>query len=257
MKKLLIPSLSLGLLVNALLASQAFTLYVDNTTTHPNTADVTYEAGVVAPNTTPGGPSFVNFFTPDNNDNTFSAAYGTPSVVNFGTTTTVGGDPTKINNGVFAGGANSTVTFAFDLQNGSHSGGADTDPIAAQDAFDKFVVTGTLLGSVGYGAGGAGTSTAKVTFGSIFNQSATGLQQTTSTLATNPNNGLLAQYIQAKVGTQSYDIYINQVQDIPKPGQTLTISGYVRNSTVPEPGSMALLLGFGVTGAAFLRRRKK
>ena len=150
------------------------------------------------------------------------------------------------------------MTFAFDLQNGSHSGATDTDPVVAQDAFDSFLVTGSLSGSVGYGAGGAGNSTAKITFASIVNQSATGAQQVTSTLTTNPNNGLMAQFIRASIGGQSYDIYINQVQDIPKPGQTLTISGFILNtpSSVPEPGAMALLLGFGVTGAAFLRRRK-
>ena len=261
MKKLLIPSLSLGLLAKTILVSHAlaFTLYVDDATTHPNTADTTYDVGAGGTGATAGG--FTNFFTPDNPDNGFSKSLSTPTVVKFGTTQTLG-PPTGGASGTFAGGAASTVTFAFDLQNGQHSGPGDTDPIAAQDAFDSFVVTGTLTGKVSNGPSGptAGNSTTKITFSSIFDQTA----NTTSTLSTNPNNGFAALLIKATIGGQVYNIYLNQVQDIPKPtvpGQTpelTTISGYITTSNaVPEPGAMALLLGSGITGAALLRRRKK
>ena len=73
----------------------------------------------------------------------------------------------------------------------------------------------------------------------------------TSILTTNPNNGLAALLITADVGGQDYNIYLNDVQDISAPGKSsLSISGYIETSAVPEPGSLALLLGFGVTCTA-------
>ena len=256
MKKILIPSLSLGLLAKSILVSHAlaFTLYVDDMVTHPNAADTTYETGVATSNA-----KFSNIFTPDPGDNGISAAYTTPSVVNFGLTSTFSNSaPGTANTGTFSA-AGSTRTFAFDLQNGSHAGAADGDPDATQDAFDSFVVTGTLSGSVADDGAGSTASTTKVTFSQIKNQSATGSQQMFSTLKINPNNGLMAEFIEASIAGRTYDIYINQIQDIPAPGQQLTISGFITTPTsaVPEPGSMALLLGLGVSGTVLLRRRKK
>ena len=144
------------------------------------------------------------------------------------------------------------------MQNGIAPDGS-TAPPAANGAFDRFVVTGSLTGDVGYPTPGSGNSTTKITFSSITNLDATGTQQVTSFLTTNPNNGLAALYLKATVDGQEYDIFLNDVQDIAAPSQTsLSLSGYIQTSaSVPEPGSMALLLGLGVTCTALLRRRRK
>ena len=259
MKKILIPSLTLGLLAKALIASNAlaFTLYTNNAATNPvPSRDYATAGAVTGPNTVPSLPGYTNLFTPSNSGNNFGSAYAVPSVVKFGSTQTFGGSPTVVNSATFSGGASSTVNFTFDLQNGSHVGATDTNPIAAQGAFDRFVVAGSLTGSVGYANPFAGSSTTKITFASIKNLDD---PLATSVLAMNPNNLLPALYIKATIGGQGYDIYLNQVQDISAPGAPtpLTISGYVTTSAVPEPGSVALLLGLSVTGTALLRRRKK
>ena len=266
--RLLIPSLSLGFLVKTAVVSHAlaFTVYV-NPLDPANPVpfrDYNIDGALTGPNSNPAVQPYKNFFIPE-----FPAAgglavpYGSPSVVNFGDTQTVAGigavpANSVANSATFNGGPNSTVNYTFDLQNNVHIGGFT--PSAADDAFDRFVVTGSLTGSVGYadnGSGGVeGFSTTKITFSSIKNLDAGPGDQVTSFLTTNPNNGLAALFIHAKVGTQDYNIYLNEIQDITAPnGDVLSISGYIE--AVPEPGSMALLFGLGVTGAALLRRRKK
>ena len=266
--RILIPSLSLGLLVKTLVVSQAlgFTLFVNpngpGDTNPVPFRDYQIDGALTGPNSNP------SLITPTNNNGAYTnrflpkvpTAFTTPSVVAFGTTQTTGpaGADTVTNTAAFDGGATtaSVVNFTFDIQNGNFPG--TFTPSAANGAFDRFVVTGSLSGSVGYGTPGSGSSTSKITFSQIKNLDATGTQQVTSILATNPNNGLVAQFIQANIGGQSYDIYINNVQDISAPGKSaLSISGFVTTSAVPEPGAMALLLGLGVSGTVLLRRRRK
>ena len=80
----------------------------------------------------------------------------------------------------------------------------------------------------------------------------------TSTLTTNPNDGLAALEIVANIGGQNYDIFLDDIQDISAPGNNaLSLTGYITTADVPEPGSMALLLGIAVTGTALLRRRRR
>lgn len=257
--RILIPSLSLGLLVKTLVVSQAlaFTMYVDNQT--PPGRDYFTQGAKTGPNSVVGQPGYSNFLQPDNGG--LGQSYGTPSVVNFGTTQTFGGNPTVANNfGTFGGPAdsNSVVQFTFALQNDNSGNQDNPDPTTSGDPFDQFLVQGYLSGSVGYNAQKSGSSTTKITFTSIKNLSATGMQQTDAILGINPNNQLAALFIKATIAGHDYDIYLNQIQDISAPGKNaLSISGFVQDAAVPEPGSMALLLGLGVTGTALLRRRRK
>jgi len=260
--RLLIPSLSLGFLVKSLVVGHAlaFTLFVNpNDPTNPvPSRNYQIDGALTGPNSNP------TLITPTNNNGAYTnrflptaeASYSTPSVVSFGVTQTTGpaGSDAVVNTAAFNGGPTSTVNYTFDLQNGI----APSGTFAPSGPFDRFVVTGSLLGSVGFPAPNTGNSTTRITFSSITNLDATGTQQVTSILTTNPNNGLAALFIKADVAGQDYSIYLNEVQDISAPGKSaLSISGYVETSAVPEPGSLALLLGFGVTCTALLRRRRK
>ena len=256
--RILIPSLSLGLLVKSLVVSQAlaFSLYVDNQP--PPGRDYFTQGALTGPNTVPALPGYRNLLQPDNGG--LGQSYGTPTVVNFGTTQTFGGSPSVAGNSATFNGPsdpNANVQFTFALQNDVSGNQDAADPTVSGDPFDEFLVSGYLSGSVGYPTANSGNSTSKITFTSITNLTNPGAQLP-FVITTNPNNGFLALYLKATVGANDYDIYLNQSQDISAPGKNaLSISGFVQNAAVPEPGSMALLLGLGVTGSALLRRRKK
>ena len=244
-KGLITPVLAYGLLAGMANTGQAlsFTTFVDNTP--PPTNDyATVGAKTSAP------PIFTNRLASDNGGGGVSAE--SPSVVTFGVTSTNGpSGPNVI--GTFDGGPNSQVSFTFDLANGNFDGDLAPTP----GTYDSFLITGTLTGQVGYGPTGSSFSTTKITFNSITNTNPGLGDDLTSVLTTNPNNGLPALLIRSTAGGQPFDIYLNAVQDISKPGpQLLSISGFIRTSAVPEPGSVALIIGFGVSGGIFLRKRR-
>ena len=166
--RLLVPSLSLGLLVKSIAIGHAlaFTLYVDSDPSIPvpaGTNDYATVGAVTGPNSTPGFGAYTNVLGPSPIE-----SYSTPSVVNFGVTQTFGtaGSDAAANTAAYNGGASSTVSFNFDLQNGVAPGSASV-PSAADGAFSRFVVTGSLLGSVGYPAPHAGNSTTNIIFSSV------------------------------------------------------------------------------------------
>ena len=265
--RILIPSLSFGLLASTILTSHAlsFTMYTDNQSVPAGTRDYAGAGAVTGPNSVAGFGAYQNGLSLAGVNGGNGVGYSTPSVVKFGDTVTNALSPvnsTGANSATFGGPADpkANVAFTFALQNGNHDG--DPDPSVSGAPFDEFLVKGYLSGSVGYDASKAPSSTTKITFTSVQNLSATGLQQQFAVLTTSPNNGQAAEFIKVTVGTgasaQDYDVYLNQIQDIAAPGgQTLSISGFITTSGVPEPGSMALLLGLGVTGTTLLRRRKK
>ncbi len=256
--RLLIPSLSLGLLVKSLALSHAlaFSLYVDNQAPPGN--DYFTTGAKTGANTVSGVAGYQNNLQPDNGG--LGQSYGTPTVINFGTTQTFGGKPSVAGNSATFNGPgdpNANVQFTFALQNDVSGNQDNADPSVSGDPFDEFLVSGYLSGTVGYPTANSGNSTAKITFTSLTNLTNPGAQLP-FTIATNPNNGFAALYLKATVAGKDYDIYLNQTQDISAPGKNpLSISGYVQNAAVPEPGSMALLLGLGVTGTALLGRRRK
>ena len=265
--RILIPSLSLGLLVKTLVVSHAlaFTLYTADQAPPVGTRNYTTVGAVTGANTTPGFAPYQSAMTLGDVHGGQGFAYSTPSVVKFGDTVTNALNninTTAANSASFGGSGdpNANIAFTFALQNGSHD--FDVDPTVSPDAYDQFVVRGYLTGPVGYDVNKVPNSSAHIIFTSITQvDPITGMALGTSVLTTNPNNGLPSDFINVTVGmgasAQNYDIFLNEIQDAAAPGgQTTSISGYIQTTGVPEPGSMALLLGLGVTGTALLRRRK-
>lgn len=209
----------------------SFTLFNDNTPPPAND----WQVGA----STNSGAAFTNFFVPDGLGG--PVFYSEPTVIKFGDTNTIG--PAS-GTGTFT---NVPVEFTFDISGGS---------VAAPDGTNQhFIASGLLNGDVGF-SGGSPFSTTHVTFTKLEDTTA-GVSTTTTVI--NPNNGLASLLI-SNVGSLGLDVYLNDVQDISAPGtQTLSISGFVVATppNVPEPGSLAMLLGASVSGSLLLLKRRK
>ena len=266
--RILIPSLSLGLLVKTLAVSHAlaFTLFVDDVS--PAGRDYAAPGAQTGANSQPALPRFINTLQPNSSGQTYDpdptvSPYG--SSVRYGLTQTSGGNPNVANNSATFGGIGSptsTVQFTFALQNGDHQGdsGPDVASGGSGDPFARFQVQGYLTGTVGYGASKSAFSSANIVFTSITNLMPMGSDQVTSIASVDPANpALAALFIHATIGGQGYDIYLDSTRPISAPGKDpFSLEGFVGpTSAVPEPGSVALLMGVGVTGLALLRRRRK
>ena len=207
----------------------AFTLYVGNQTAPGN--DYTSIGARTGPNSVAGLPGYLNILVPANGGQ--GSSYSAPSVISLGLAYTVGGGTSPVNNAATFGGLsdpNAITQFTFAFQTGGHSD--DADPGVSGDPYAELLVKGYATGSVGRRDGGIGFSTAKITFASIQNLSATGMQQQFAIPANNPNSGAAALYIRIIVGGQSYDLYLNQAQDIPAPGGSpVALVAYVAPAT--------------------------
>ena len=270
-KSLLIPSLSFGLLAKALIISQAlsFTTYIDNVTPPGND----YAIGALSgPNTVSGLQPFTNVLNPNNGG--LGKSYGIPTGIVFGTTQTSGGNPLVPTNQATFGGPgdpNAVVQFTFALQNGSHSGSLAPD--SSVGAFGEFLITGYVTGDVGYSGGVEfSTATLRLTSFQRVDPNDPTIVLATAVPGLDPNPGLGGASLQAltlhtDIGSQTYNIFLDTqrltssgvANGIPVPapasGDQFSIEGYV--TAVPEPGSVALLLGMGVTGSALLMRRRR
>ena len=72
----------------------------------------------------------------------------------------------------------------------------------------------------------------------------------------NPNNGLPALQLDLTYLGTPVSLWFDQISSIPAPGaQQLSISGFIED--VPEPGTMALMIGSGVAGSLLLIRRRR
>lgn len=76
----------------------------------------------------------------------------------------------------------------------------------------------------------------------------------------NPNEPTReAVFLNPVIGGQQFALWLNQMNSIPKPvavgaAVPVSIEGY---AAVPEPSSLGLLLGFGISGSLFMLRRKR
>jgi len=226
MKKLLASLVAGGLLLGLSTASYAlsYTVKIDTPVTNVDTTN----------------GFFRETYTP-----TADFEYFTPSVISFGNLTTlplVAPGP----------GVNGTFTAAgsLDFQFGQGDGGGGF-------AFGPDVINAavTLSGSVGYSATNVPFSTAKLIANSLTvasgpNAGAVGVADI------DPNNGLQAIRLDLVYGGTPVSLWFDKITSIPAPGaQNLTISGCIQD--VPEPGSMALLVGSGVAGSLLLLRRRR
>jgi hypothetical protein len=157
---------------------------------------------------------------------------------------TYGQDFTSIGTGganTFATWTNVPISFKFELDTAtSLTAGADT-----------FTVTGTINGTVGYDGTPLAYSTADVIYDSITDNT-TGH---TAVIGTDPNNGVKALQLSEIVDGTAVSIWLDTNQSKAKPGDEQGHTGYV--ATTPEPGSVAMIVGMGVSGGIFLRRKRR
>jgi len=122
--------------------------------------------------------------------------------------------------------------------------------------FGRMTGTGSPPADIGY-TGSSPFSNTKWTADSMYdNTTSTAYPFISGTL--NPNNGLEAVYASLLIDglTVPLNIWINHIQDVPGPtNNPLSISGYI--NAVPEPNALALLVGMGISGSAFLFRRRR
>lgn len=238
-KNLAVSLFTAGLLAGAIAASnaQAFTLFVD--ATPPTSND--WSLGASSDHGT-----FTNIFIPNGAGGPVN--YSVPTVVKFGDSLTSGATS---GSDTFT---NVPVDFTFDLADGTV--GAPTGPPTS----NHFNVAGTLNGSVGFKAGQP-NSTTHLTLTSLTDTDTS----MSGVMGTDPNDGLPAlDILGVKLGGRIYDIYIDNLQNIPAPGvQTVSITGFVTSAvstTVPEPGpsaSMAVMVLGTVLMGLRARRRSK
>ena len=177
--------------------------------------------------------------------------YFTPSVISYGVLTTlplVAPGPSVI--GTFPA-ASGTLDFLFGPGDGA--GGFS-------DGIDVIDVAVTASGTVGYSLTSVPFSTAVLTASAFTvisgpNAGAVGVADI------DPNNGLQAIRLDLDYGGTPVQLWFDKISSIPAPGaQPLSISGFVNDQVtppVPEPGSMALLVGSGVAGSLLLLRRRR
>lgn len=224
MKRFVLSVLATGVLLGAAIAGQAQTLTYTLLTDTPWTTTGVVGAGSDA--------SITNtLFTPIPNPFTYTV----PSVLKFGDDFT--------SNGLGMNGTSTTFTatpvdFHFTLDDGL-------------GASDLFHAVGQIDGSVGFGTTGAAFSTAKITFTSL-----TDAFGNVAVPDIDPNNGLTALRINSVIGANNVVTWLDTPQSKPAPNLTLTTAGFINaTSTVPEPGTVALLVSSCISGSVFLLRR--
>jgi len=210
-----------------------------STASHALSYLVKINAPITTVNTTNG--NFQEVYTP-----AADFEYFTPSVVSYGALDTLPLVPPGPNvNGTFPG-AGAILDFEFGQGNGGGGYPFGSDVINAAVA---------LTGSVGYSATNVPFSTAKLIANSLTvasgpNAGAVGVADI------DPNNGLQAIRLDLVYDGTPVSLWFDKISSIPAPGaQNLTISGFIQD--VPEPGSMALLVGSGVAGSLLLLRRRR
>jgi len=220
-KSLVLFLVALGLTLS--IASQAFTFTITmNNIASPDwtvVGDVTTTNGNFGSvlNTTTGLPVLYD-------------AAGT--VVSFGVVTT----PQLAGGAGASGTFNAVAPFQFDVMT---TGGSEIETID---------VTGLAAGFVKDPA----TSNATWTLQSAVSSDGS----TTATWAIDPNNGLQALRLDGMLDANPYTLWIDKIISLPTPTSfPIAFSGYI--TSVPEPGSMAFLIGAGVSGSFLLFRKRR
>jgi hypothetical protein len=236
MKKLLASLLAGGLLLGLSTASHAFSYTLQMIS---GDTSLTTPPGLLT-----GNGKFAELFTPPA-PNPFE--YFTPSVVSFGQLET---DPQFVP----VPHDNTTGTFAsptglIHLKFGPGDGAG-----GFADGIDTFEASGTLVGTVGF-TNGIAFSTAHFTNGGIKiiagpNAGLVGVP------SIDPENGLPALLVSPVYNGVLVNFWFDRISSLPAPGAApLTLSGFIED--VPEPGTMALLIGSGVAGSLLLIRRRR
>ena len=70
-----------------------------------------------------------------------------------------------------------------------------------------------------------------------------------------PVTGSPSLLISPVIGGSLVNVWIERVRQIPAPGTSNQITGFIAD--VPEPGTVALLVGCGISGGLFMRRKRR
>jgi len=237
MNKFLVGTLTAGVLTTLGVASRA--------------TDITYEllVGATAYSTPPNGApasaespgqTIKDYFVPNGPATT---SFGTPSVLVYGDDVTTPGNAVA-GTGAMWNMVPISIKFMVDV-------GGSISPTA-----QLFTATGVMNGMVGYSMpGDAPQSEATVTWTAIKDNT-TGASAVASH---DPNNTLAALEMVTIINKQPVDFWLDTVASKAAPGQSLNDSGYIMAPAVaiPEPGTLAMIVGAVVSGGVFLRRKRR
>jgi hypothetical protein len=157
----------------------------------------------------------------------------------------------------------SSVSFGVTTQSGAAGHGSYTN-VATNFTFDltvpiagltrSFAVQGLINGTSDFD-GVNGASKAKFSPVTIL---VDGLV-TPTVVATSPAGRVSLEIAGLSFGATKVDVFFDSIDALtaPGPNSLLSIGGFVRSTPVPEPGTLALLAGMGVSGSLFLGRKRR
>jgi hypothetical protein len=259
MNKFFVSGLAIAGLVAVAAASQATELTYELLTpfTVPTgTTPFTTAPGLSGISADPSAPSSTfdsslsNFFAAIGGSQTVTSTVP-GSEIQVGADTTTPGLGTANTSTYFGSTAASTETnlsFKFAIDTGTSATGA---------GFHTFTVLGYLTGALGYGPTDAAYSDARLTLTSVSDAQDAGAVLTTG--VTDPGDGEGAIELTTTINGTAIDVYVDTPLGKPFPGNTpSTLGGFIVSATsTPEPGSVAMIVGMGVSGGIFLRRKRR
>lgn len=229
MNKIFVSTLAASAFMAAAAVSQGATVTYQLLFTTPYTT-----TGV--PPTTTNDPFITDFFAPAGAN---PKTYATPTVLKFGDDNTSPGSGAANS---FAAWKHVPISFDFKL---------DLGPAITATAHE-YTVTGFLDGKLGYDGGGNPYSTADVIYTSIKDD----FTGTSGTLTLDPQNKVKALEVTTKINGVPISVWIDTNESKAAPGEFVTHTGFVATPT-PEPGTVAMIVGIGVSGGVFLRRKRR
>lgn len=134
----------------------------------------------------------------------------------------------------------------------------DVYPVGAPGSSHTFTAFGTLVNLVTPSISGtttAGTSNAAWNLLSIKDNTSGIIYTPGANSSMDPLTGAPSILFNPIIDGKNVSIWMEKVRQVPAPGQTSVINGYIAD--VPEPGTVALLVGSGIGGSLMLRRRRR
>lgn len=241
-RKILISLLTTVLLLGTVAASQAFTWHVQTVAGFGWATITGVDSDGGASAVPPGAPVYLSRLDASTGDNIINA----PSTVVLGTTVSIEKTAIRPNHDTWT---DVPTSFKVDI---SHDFATDTHTMLIEGLIRKSDTE--AVGEMSVDAGGVGSSTAAFVVSKITDL--TNGNVSLPGVVLDPT-GTTSNLILTKVDGIDISFFVEHLEALSPPGDFpnfLAIGGYVTD--VPEPGSLALLIGFGVSGSLFLRRRR-